>query len=686
MVRPGKWLANRSNYRLAVQPQFTHHNVDIPKLNPTRNMKHRDQEIYLKAHLIREVERKLLALFSEGRIAGTIHTCIGQELTGVAISEFLSPDDWVVSNHRCHGHYLARFGDTRGLIAEILGKPSGICRGFGGSQHIFRKGFLSSGIQGGMTPTGVGLALAASWAGQSSIVVNFIGDGTLGQGVLYETMNLASVHQAPILYVVENNHYAQSTSQNQTLAGNVQKRAQAFDLNYYSGSTYHLETLMDAASDAIHYVRDERRPAVLEVETYRLAPHSKGDDFRDVAEIDQYLDKDLLAIFLRDHSGDVLIQSKLKECQQILDAEVSEILAEQDSIVIIDREPKVAQNEFLLVPKCTSQTQAKAINQELHRQFAKHDKLIMLGEDLCDPYGGAFKISQGLSTLYPARVINMPISEATIVGTGLGLALSGRTVITEIMFGDFIAIAFDQILNHASKFHSMYSNTIPIPLVIRTPMGGGRGYGSTHSQSLEKFLAAIPDVDLFLLHPRADVEKLYASVISSVDRLAILIENKLLYACTWQAPCPPNYELYSTNDLFPVSRLRTSGVSDVTVISFGGVGTEVEKVAALLVPEEINLDIFFPLHVSDFQVTPMLESICQTRRLLFVEEGTYGLGLSAQYFVEIMRRLPSAARADLQFRIVSSLGKPLSAAKYLEAQVLPSQKRIWEGVMDLYEQ
>ena len=178
-----------------------------------------------KALGIRLFEQRLLQLFSEGKLFGTVHTCIGQEWTGVALAEHLREDDVIFSNHRCHGHYLARTGNYAGLFAEIMGREAGICRGRGGSQHICDTNVFSNGIQGGIVPVASGIALAkpikTAW-----ISVVFIGDGTLGEGVVYESLNIASIWNLPLLVVLENNMYAQSTSQKQTLSGDIEARAQ----------------------------------------------------------------------------------------------------------------------------------------------------------------------------------------------------------------------------------------------------------------------------------------------------------------------------------------------------------------------------------------------------------------------------------------------------------------------------
>ncbi len=651
-----------------------------------------EQEIFLEAFLIRETERRLLGLFSEGRVAGTIHTCQGQELTGIAVAQVLGADDWMVSNHRCHGHYIARYGDWRGLVSEILGKPSGICKGMGGSQHIYRPGFLSSGVQGGMTPTAVGLALSYQRTWKESpqsrirpIVANFIGDGTFGQGVVYETFNLASVLEAPVLFILENNHYAQSTSQKETTAGTFQARAAAFNIRGFKTSTYCLESLLKITAEAAAYCRSAGAPALLEVDTYRLAPHSKGDDFRAEAEIQAELERDLLNQFLKKNEQNFELEGQLIQIRTNLTTAIEEILAEPDSVRLGTDLPRRGSIEWQKVTISGHPvSQSKEINRAIHQEFKQRSGWMFLAEDIRDPYGGAFKISQGLSNLYPDRILNMPISEAAIVGIGLGMALSGRPAMTEIMFGDFISLAFDQILNHASKFRSMYSDVIPIPLVIRAPMGGGRGYGSTHSQSLEKFVAAVPDIEVVMLHPRTDVASVFSEVFANLDRVTVVIENKLLYSRSSQDPLPPGYQLSRTRGPRAVTRIHAAGSPDVSVISFGGSGLETEKAAIALLDEEVNLDIFYPSFISSFDVEPMLESVEQTRRLLIVEEGTRGLSLASQYLVEIFRRLSPESRRDLRFTELTALPRPLPAAQYLEAQLLPTAGKIRVAAMDLF--
>ena len=247
--------------------------------------------LYERAMTIRAVEQKLLDLFAEGKLVGTVHTCIGQEFTGIAVCGALRPGDLVYSNHRCHGHFLALTDDVAGLMGEVMGKPSGVCGGRGGSQHLCSKGFFSNGIQGGIVPVAAGLAMTLKLRKPGYIGVVFIGDGTLGEGVIYETMNIASKWQLPLLIVLEHNQYAQSTSHTQTLAGDICARAASFGIETTHASTCDPLALSQTARQCVDQVRTESRPHFLRIDTARLMAHSKGDDNREKQEVEQVLDE-----------------------------------------------------------------------------------------------------------------------------------------------------------------------------------------------------------------------------------------------------------------------------------------------------------------------------------------------------------------------------------------------------------
>jgi len=254
-------------------------------------------EIYEQMLLIRLFEENLLKLFHEGVLFGTTHTCIGQEAVAVSVINNLRKNDLVISNHRCHGHYIARSGDIVGLLAEIMGKKGGPCKGRGGSQHIYKDGFFSNGIQGNMFPVAAGLAYGEKVKGNGNIAVVFVGDGTFGQGVIYETLNLISLWKAPLLIVVENNRYAQSTHIKRNFAGNFADRVKGFDVSFGEIESNDAEELYKRFRRIVESIRKTHMPHVEVVHTYRLGPHSTTEYNRSDEEIEKWRKKDPLKIF-----------------------------------------------------------------------------------------------------------------------------------------------------------------------------------------------------------------------------------------------------------------------------------------------------------------------------------------------------------------------------------------------------
>jgi acetoin:2,6-dichlorophenolindophenol oxidoreductase subunit alpha len=257
----------------------------------------RPERLYADMVLIRRFEETLLDLFAAGKVSGTTHTCIGQEADAVGVAACLDRNvDVVVSNHRCHGHYLAFTDDVDGLLREVLGREGGVCGGKGGSQHLFAGNFYSNGVLGSTVPLAAGMALGERERGSGAVTTVFVGDGTLGQGVVYESLNIASLWRLPLLLVVEHNGYAQSTPSRLQLAGDVQARAAAFGIETSRLDTTDVTAVGEAAAAAVSHVRETGTPFFLVLDTYRFSPHSKGDDFRAPEEIAERRERDPLAI------------------------------------------------------------------------------------------------------------------------------------------------------------------------------------------------------------------------------------------------------------------------------------------------------------------------------------------------------------------------------------------------------
>ena len=185
---------------------------------------------YRMLYRIRIFEEMVLDNFHRGIFFGTTHTYLGQEAIAVGVLSSIQEIDIIFSNHRCHGHFLAYGGDPKALFAELLGRSTGVCGGRGGSQHLHWKNFYSNGIQGGIVPIATGMALAEKYKQSGAVTIAFLGDGTLGEGIIYEALNMASLWKAPILYVLENNHIAQTTPIDKAMAGDIDTRFKAFGI------------------------------------------------------------------------------------------------------------------------------------------------------------------------------------------------------------------------------------------------------------------------------------------------------------------------------------------------------------------------------------------------------------------------------------------------------------------------
>lgn len=234
---------------------------------------------------IRRFEETVLEEFKRGIFSGTTHTSLGQEANAVGVIHSLQPQDVIVTNHRCHGHFIAYGGDLRALFGELMGKASGVCGGRGGSQHIHWRNLYSNGVQGGIVPIAAGMALAEKRKGTRAIVTVFIGDGTLGEGVIYEAFNMAGLWSLPLLVVVENNHIAQTTPSTLTISGRIVDRFQAFAIPSEELDTSDVLEIKAAAERSIDVVRESSSPRALILNTARFGPHSKGDDTRPDADV-----------------------------------------------------------------------------------------------------------------------------------------------------------------------------------------------------------------------------------------------------------------------------------------------------------------------------------------------------------------------------------------------------------------
>lgn len=635
-----------------------------------------EQSILTKAITANRAEEKLLDLYGEGRLRGTVHTCIGQEFVGATLTEHLIDGDAMFSNHRCHGHYLARTDDVRGLFHEIFGLRSGVCNGYGGSQHLYNNQFYSNGIQGGITPVAMGIALGKKLSNTNNISVVFVGDGTLGEGVLYETLNIAAKWQLPLLVVLENNGFSQSTAQQETLSGSIEERFTCFGIKAFKGDTWDWQSLYQTAGAAAEHVRNGCQPALLHVETFRLKAHSKGDDDRPKDFVAGYLAKDPI------HK--ILSQPTTAQEQIIaaVDAKINAAIpGEQDWQPAEAAAYPAPLPEADFVPLDLSGNQGrliKAINQAFHEIMQQNPQVVFYGEDIQDPYGGAFKVSKGLSTAFPDRVRNTPISEAAIVGMGTGLALEGYRPFIEIMFGDFATLAFDQIINHAAKFEAMYAGQVRVDTVIRTPMGGRRGYGPTHSQSVENHFMGIPGLKIVAINHIQPVAEIYHKLAAGGHGPVLLVENKILYTELACNKLPTGFTAETSVEDFPVTLVvpQTADI-DVTLVGYGGMSPYLLDILTELFTEhDIAAQIFCPTQIYPLDLSRYRDRLSRAPHVVVVEEGQSFAGFGAEVIAQL-----AALNRPCRFLRVAPPAGIIPASYDLEQQTLPSSKAIIDAIV-----
>jgi acetoin:2,6-dichlorophenolindophenol oxidoreductase subunit beta len=326
-------------------------------------------------------------------------------------------------------------------------------------------------------------------------------------------------------------------------------------------------------------------------------------------------------------------------------------------------------------------TVLNALNSALKKAMESDQRVILIGEDLLDPYGGAFKVTRGLSSAFPDRVLPTPISEAGIVGLATGMAMRGLRPVVEIMFGDFVTLVADQVINHAAKFSWMYNEQVKVPLVIRTPMGGRRGYGPTHSQSLEKHFLGVPGLRVLAPSSLGDPGKLLLQAIHS-EEVVLFVENKLLYAVNIKEPAAlPDFEIrQSDGDTYEMGSVNVSPSYTLTIkgapqpvltLATYGYMAElaIEAAFRLAFDHEIFIELVVLTQLAPFRLEPVLTSVGKTGRLLAAEEGNHALGWGAEVVAQAAETLGSQLRkADR----LGALNLPIPSSSALEQTVLPS--------------
>jgi len=317
----------------------------------------------------------------------------------------------------------------------------------------------------------------------------------------------------------------------------------------------------------------------------------------------------------------------------------------------------------------------------------------IIGEDIEDPYGGAFKVTKGLSTNYPERVLTTPISEAGFLGFATGMAMNGFKPIVEIMFGDFLTLCADQIINGISKFHSMYGKKIEIPIIIRAPMGGYRGYGPTHSQSLEAMFLGVPGVNIICPSHYHNPGKILIDSQLNHSTPTLFIENKSLYSQKLKFPengeqADPWNKLVidKSNKLYPTISLKIDKdcSSEVTLITYGGMSSlAVEAALEAFIKTEINVEVLIVSSVKPFPIEDLMESIHDSGQVIIVEEGIRTSGWGSELASIIYEISFSSLKSEI--KRIGALELPIPTSKSIENTVLPQKNTIINNILEFYK-
>ena len=335
-------------------------------------------------------------------------------------------------------------------------------------------------------------------------------------------------------------------------------------------------------------------------------------------------------------------------------------------------------------------TVLESLNHGLHQLLDADARVVILGEDILDPYGGAFKVTRGLSLRFPDRVFTTPISEAAIVGLASGLALRGLRPIAEIMFGDFLFLAGDQLVNHAAKFRWMYNDGVRVPLVIRTPMGGRRGYGPTHSQSIEKHFMGVPGLWVVAPHVLSSPGDLLRKATLECDEPVVFIESKTCYSRQLLGGVAQmtTATLVDRPSPFPTLHLQHDDGSrpDAVMWCYGGMVPHcVEAIQHLRSAEGLSVDLAVVSQLSPVPSTHIRRILDTTRPRVsvYVEEASIAYGWAAEVLAQVQEHSGSVA-GPIRHERIGAADSPIPSSRELERRTLPQVDDIVTRVLECF--
>jgi pyruvate/2-oxoglutarate/acetoin dehydrogenase E1 component/TPP-dependent pyruvate/acetoin dehydrogenase alpha subunit len=655
---------------------------------------------------IRALENNIATLLGKAVLKGASHLYAGQEAVAVGAVGALRDDDLVTSTHRGHGHAHAH-GDKAAktpetkqehfnkMMAEVLGKSGGYCKGKGGSMHIadVEHGNLgATGIVGGNIPVAVGAALAQKLQGSDRVVLCFFGDGASNTGNFHEALNMASLWDLPLVFVVENNQYAMSTPwAKASKLPNIADRACAYGIPGEVVDGMDALAVRGAVAKAAERARRGEGPTLIEAKTYRWYGHSHSDPraYRTREEEAEWKQRDPITVLREDMKVVGLLTDA--EFEQ-LDAAVEDKLGKAMAYSEASPEPDpgelctdvYAPSKFTQAdveaerrlrervrnaPTMRVISYAQALQEAMREEMLRDARVFIMGEDV-GLYGGAYGATRGLSVEFGDwRVIDTPISEATIGGAAVGAAMAGMRPIAEIMYVDFTPLAMDQIANQGAKNRYMFGGKTTVPMVIRTEGGAGRAIAAHHSQSLESLWTHFPGIYVVMPSTPYDAKGLLKAAIRD-DNPVMFIEHKMLYGT--KGPVPEEEYLIPLG----VADVKRVG-KDITLVTYSRMVLRALEAAEILAKEGIDVEVIDLRTLKPLDIETVVASVKKTGRLAGVTEAYE----NTSFINEVMIQVNDLAFdwLDAPMVRVAAANVPVPRAEVLEDLAIPNVGRIVEA-------
>jgi len=636
--------------------------------------------------LIRAFEEHLSRAFTERRLpTEAIHLSIGQEATAVGACFALQPSDTMTSTHRGHGHMIAKGADLAGMMAELYGKRTGLCKGKGGSMHVTDAGvgaLGANGIVGASTLVSTGAGLASRLAGNDGVSLAFMGDGATNQGMFHEGLNFAAVFDLPVIFVVENNLYGEFTPlSDHTRATRLADRAAAYGIPGVQVDGNDVWAVYESIGEAVDRARRGEGPTLVECLTYRWHGHMEGDemDYRPAGELEDWRRRDPIRTWSDRLEAEGLVDSNdLEEMTRVAGKVVVGAATEAEEALdppiewifedVFAPEPEELFRPQVTPPATRIVTTSRALYEAISEEMKRDESVFLMGEDVVG--GGYFAVTSGLGDEFPGRIIDTPISEYAIGGASVGAAMCGRRPIAEILFSDFLTTVMDPIVNQAAKLRFMSGGQYSVPMVVRTPGGAGLGMAAQHSQSLEALLTGIPGLIVIAPSSPFDAKGLLKAAIRSSNPV-LFFENKLLYLEVGEIP--------DGEYLVPigVADIKRPG-RDVTLVAVGGMVPLAMDCASILAGEGIDVEVVDPRTLVPLDIATIVESVVKTRRLVTVEEAALNHGFGGEVIARIAEIDPRLLAAPA-YRVAAK-DTPIAYARGLERGTVPDVEAIRDAV------